>query len=80
MLRIKREEIESKRATRAQLAAWGVHWPPKKGWKSALIRGLDPNTAPIEREDAEQQATLEMLEMRKLYEEKSRGMEELDVR
>lgn len=22
--------------TRTQLAAWGVPWPPKKGWRAAL--------------------------------------------
>lgn len=25
--------------TRAQLAEWGVPWPPPKGWKEALIAG-----------------------------------------
>jgi hypothetical protein len=25
--------------TRDQLAAWGVPWPPPKGWKKALIEG-----------------------------------------
>jgi hypothetical protein len=38
------EEIEAARTpaggwTRAQLAEWGVPWPPPKGWKAALIRG-----------------------------------------
>jgi hypothetical protein len=23
--------------TRAQLAAWGIPWPPPKGWRQALI-------------------------------------------
>ncbi len=37
-------EIEAARTpaggwTRAQLAAWGVPWPPPKGWKAALLRG-----------------------------------------
>lgn len=36
-------EIEAARTpaggwTREQLAAWGVPWPPPKGWKRALIR------------------------------------------
>lgn len=35
------KEIEDARTprggfTRAQLAVWGVHWPPPKGWKQAL--------------------------------------------
>lgn len=37
-------EIAAKRTarrgwTRATLAAWGVPWPPPKGWKRALIEG-----------------------------------------
>lgn len=37
-------EIEAGRSlaggfTRAQLAEWGVPWPPPKGWKDALIAG-----------------------------------------
>jgi len=36
------EEIEAARTpaggwTRAQLAQWGVPWPPPKGWKQRLI-------------------------------------------
>lgn len=36
------EEIEAKMTpaggyTRATLAAWGVPWPPPKGWKDALV-------------------------------------------
>ena len=27
--------------TRAQLAQWGVPWPPPKGWKKRLERGED---------------------------------------
>ena len=23
--------------TRAQIEAWGIKWPPKKGWKSRII-------------------------------------------
>ena len=41
---ISREEIEAARSSaggwsRDQLAAWGVPWPPPKGWKRALIEG-----------------------------------------
>lgn len=43
--RITKEELEAGRTekgafTRKQLAAWGVPWPPPKGWKRALL-GLD---------------------------------------
>jgi hypothetical protein len=24
--------------TKAQLAEWGVPWPPQKGWKAALVK------------------------------------------
>lgn len=34
--------------TRAQLAQWGVTWPPKKGWKQALIEGRDPNNPDLD--------------------------------
>lgn len=30
-------EIETSRQTRAQLAAWGVPWPPPKGWRRKLL-------------------------------------------
>ena len=38
------EEIEAKKTpagawTKAQLAEWGVSWPPQKGWKERLING-----------------------------------------
>jgi hypothetical protein len=41
-----REEVEAGRSpaggfTRAQLAAWGVPWPPPSGWLHALLRGQD---------------------------------------
>ena len=44
--RVTREEIEAGRSpaggfTRAQLAAWGVPWPPPAGWLRALLRGED---------------------------------------
>lgn len=39
-----REEIEAGRSekggfTKAQLAQWGVPWPPPQGWKEALLAG-----------------------------------------
>lgn len=41
-----REEIEKHRTqnggfTRATLAAWGISWPPARGWKYKLITGRD---------------------------------------
>ncbi len=47
-MKITREMIESARTpaggwTRQQLAAWGVKWPPCKGWKKRLQAGKDPN-------------------------------------
>jgi hypothetical protein len=44
---VSREEIMSKRSprggwTRAQLAEWGVPWPPPRGWKDALERQSKP--------------------------------------
>ena len=44
--RISREEVEAGRSpaggfTRAQLARWGVCWPPPAGWLQALLRGED---------------------------------------
>ena len=32
-----RELIESRRHTAAQLAEWGISWPPIRGWKARLI-------------------------------------------
>lgn len=34
-----KEYIESKPHTKAQLAQWGIAWPPTKGWKRRLIKG-----------------------------------------
>lgn len=39
-----REEIEAGKTekggyTKAQLAAWGISWPPPKGWKEMLLSG-----------------------------------------
>ncbi len=36
-----RIEIEKARHTRAQLAAWGIPWPPPKGWRKRLLREAD---------------------------------------
>lgn len=43
---ISREELEAGRSpaggfTRAQLAEWGVPWPPPSGWLRALLREED---------------------------------------
>lgn len=43
-----REDIEHHRTpnggwTKAQLAKWGVSWPPPKGWKERLLRVSDEN-------------------------------------
>ena len=43
-MKLTEAEIEKGRSasggfTRKQLAAWGVSWPPPKGWKSALLKG-----------------------------------------
>jgi hypothetical protein len=44
------KDIESARTpsggwTKAQLAEWGVAWPPPKGWKAALIRASGSGAA-----------------------------------
>lgn len=49
-MRLTNAEIEAKRDgkagwSRETLAAWGVPWPPPKGWKQALLKGV-----PIEKE------------------------------
>jgi len=46
-IKLTKEYIESKQTIRggyskAQLAEWGVNWPPPKGWKRALIEGYKP--------------------------------------
>lgn len=43
-----KEEIEKAKTpkggwTRKQLEAWGVPWPPPKGWRKELIRQADAN-------------------------------------
>jgi hypothetical protein len=53
-MRLTAEEIEAGKSpkggfTRAQLAKWGVGWPPPQGWKEALLAGgqdTDPRLAP----------------------------------
>lgn len=45
--RITEEEIESKKTaaggwTKKDLEAWGVPWPPPKGWKRQLIENGAP--------------------------------------
>lgn len=52
-LQISAEEIEAAKTpnggwTRVTLEAWGVPWPPPKGWKDALLGG----EAIVERESA----------------------------
>lgn len=46
--KMSREEIERGTTkngsfTKKRLAEWGIRWPPKKGWKEALMMGADPN-------------------------------------
>jgi len=48
--RLTREEVEAGRSaaggfTRAQLAAWGVPWPPPAGWLQALLGREDGSDA-----------------------------------
>lgn len=43
-MRLTLEQIEAGKTakggfTRKQLVAWGVSWPPPKGWKKALLSG-----------------------------------------
>ena len=43
-MKITVEEIEAQKTpaggwTRETLAAWGVEWPPQKGWKARLLAG-----------------------------------------
>lgn len=45
LLAVGREEIESSKTpkggwTKAQLAEWGIGWPPPKGWQEILEGGL----------------------------------------
>lgn len=44
-MRLTEAEVEAGKTakggfSRAQLKAWGVPWPPPKGWKEALLAGL----------------------------------------
>lgn len=36
-----RVQIEEGRPTKAQLAEWGVPWPPPRGWKRRLLAAAD---------------------------------------
>ena len=51
-LRLTEQEIESGKTrkggySRKQLKAWGVSWPPVKGWKRALLAGTPiPHSLP----------------------------------
>lgn len=52
-MQLTEEQIEAGRTpkggfSKSQLAKWGVTWPPKTGWKKALIEGRDPNNPDIE--------------------------------
>ena len=49
MVTLTEAQIEAGRSpkggwTRAQLAQWGVPWPPPKGWRNALTHGRDPKS------------------------------------
>lgn len=37
-----RAEIDAARWTKAQLAEWGVPWPPPKGWRRRLLAAVEP--------------------------------------
>lgn len=44
-MKLTAEQIEAGKSpaggwTKAQLAKWGVPWPPPKGWKEALLAGV----------------------------------------
>lgn len=50
------EEIEAGRSptggfSRETLAAWGVPWPPPKGWKAALLAGQSMQDAGLRSEE-----------------------------
>jgi hypothetical protein len=69
-MKLTRDQVElSKTAkggfTRKQLEAWGISWPPPRGWRFELETGRKYLT------ETERLEYIEMLSMRKLYEEKS---------
>jgi hypothetical protein len=68
LLKLTMKEIESVRHTREQLRSWGVEWPPRHGWKKALVRGDDPN-APRVVDDWD--AEVERLKMKAIYQDRS---------
>lgn len=50
-VRLTAQEIEAGRSPRggwtaAQLAAWGVPWPPPKGWQARLLKADAPGCPP----------------------------------
>lgn len=49
---ITRDDIEAGKTekggyTKAQLAAWGIPWPPPTGWKDKLVRGEEFEHPPM---------------------------------
>lgn len=58
-MKLTEAQIEAGRSTnggwtRAQLAQWGVAWPPRKGWRQELMRGREAiSSIPRAREIAE---------------------------
>ncbi|WP_208176588.1 hypothetical protein [Hymenobacter negativus] len=48
-----KEELEQAKSprggyTRATLAAWGISWPPLKGWRKRLLKGIPEPTPEID--------------------------------
>ena len=46
------QEIEAARSAkggfgRREFAKLGVNWPPRTGWRQALLLGVDPNNPPV---------------------------------
>jgi hypothetical protein len=84
-LKLSREEVESKKSarggfTRKQLAAWGVPWPPPKGWRRQLEGARAPHDMKSKRLDMPAwnysnpeffEAEKARLDMKSLYQEKS---------
>jgi hypothetical protein len=59
-MKLTAEEIEAGKTeaggyTKAQLAEWGIEWPPPKGWKEKLLAGdaFEPYVAPPVTEEEE---------------------------
>lgn len=58
-LKLTAEEIDAGKTekggwTKAQLAAWGIGWPPPHGWKKALLGGVEvePKPEPVSHPDS----------------------------